>query len=121
MTREEMIRNYYAGWERKDWKVIESLLAGSFTFTSPNGDDHIDLPAFHAKCWLGQVDFIDTFELESIAANDRQAFVRYLCRTSRGTSLRNVEVFHFAEEKIDAIECYFGGEHGYPSKSAAHA
>jgi SnoaL-like domain len=121
MTREEMVRNYYAAWEGKNWTFIESVLACSFTFTSPNGDDHIDLSAFYAKCWLGQVEFMDTFELENIVAHDRQAFVRYLCRTSRGTSFRNVEVFHFVEAKIAAIECYFGGKHGYPSSSAAHA
>jgi hypothetical protein len=121
MTKEETIQNYYAGWKRRDWQAIVSLLADSFTFTSPNGDDHIDLPAFHAKCWQGQVEFIDGFELEGIFVNDQQAFVRYLCRTSRGTSFRNVEVLHFTAGKIDAIECYFGGQHGCPSISAAHA
>jgi hypothetical protein len=121
MTKQEMVRKYYAGWEKKDWKTTASLLANGFTFTSPNGDDHIDLHAFHAKCWLGQVEFIDHFELEDFADAGHQAFVRYLCRTSKGTSFRNVEVFQFSGEKIDAIECYFGGEHGYPSKSAAHA
>jgi hypothetical protein len=121
MTKEETIRNYYAGWEKKDWGATAVLLANSFTFTSPNGDDHIDLRAFHAKCWLGQAEFIDRFELEDIAAAGDQAFVRYLCRTNRGTSFRNVEVFRFTGEKIGGIECYFGGQHGYPSESAAHA
>jgi hypothetical protein len=121
MTKEEMIRKYYAGYEKKDWDTTSSLLADSFTFTSPNGDDHIDLRAFHAKCWLGQVEFIDSFELEGIASAGDQAFVTYICRTNRGTSFRNVEVFHFSGEKIGGIECYFGGQHGYPSKSAAHA
>jgi ketosteroid isomerase-like protein len=109
MTKEDAIRNYYAGWERKDWNAVRSLLGGGFTFTSPNGDDHIDLAAFHAKCWRGQ-EF--TFELQSIAATGDQAFVKYLGRYTGGTSFRNVEHFRFADGKIAAIEVYFGMQHG---------
>jgi hypothetical protein len=96
MTNEELIRKYYAGWEKKDWNTVEGLLASSFTFTSANGDDHIDLPVFRAKCWQGQVEFVERFGLECTALVDDQAFVKYLCRTTRGVSFQNVE--HLASQ-----------------------
>lgn len=115
MTRVGIIWDYYAGWEKKQWSTIENLLADSFTFTSPNGDDHIDRRAFKAKCWP-EADWIERFELESVVEWDNEAFVKYLCRTTRGKSFRNIEHFRFSIGKVAAIECYFGGNQGYPSQ-----
>ena len=42
---EEIIRKYYAAWEKKDWGPFDRLLADNFTFTSPNDDDHINKSA----------------------------------------------------------------------------
>lgn len=42
MTKEEIIRTYYSGWEKKQWSAVDNLLADGFTFTSPNDEDHID-------------------------------------------------------------------------------
>jgi ketosteroid isomerase-like protein len=120
MNKQEIIRSYYAGWERKDRGAVESLLTSDFSFTSPNGDDHINRAEFLAKCWP-EAELITGFDLEDVEAGDQDAFVKYLCRTTRATSFRNVEYFQFAGEKIAAIECYFGGTAGYPSKSAARA
>jgi SnoaL-like domain len=117
MTKEEIIRNYYSGWEKKEWRALESLLADGFTFTSPNNDDHIDKRAFRAKCWP-QADWIERFELESVVRRDDEAFVKYLCRTKNGRSFRNVEYFRFARGKVKAVECYFGGHTGYPSAAS---
>ncbi len=38
-----MIKDYYAAYEKKDWSLMEPILADGFTFTSPAGDDHINL------------------------------------------------------------------------------
>ncbi len=118
MTEKEIIRTYYGAWEKRDWSALDRLLASTFTFTSPNGDDHIDKKVFYAKCWP-QAEWVEHFDLESIADGDRDAFVKYCCRTTRGTSFRNVEYVRFECEKITAIECYFGGQDGYPSNSAS--
>ncbi len=118
MTKEQLIRTYYSGWEKKEWNLVDGVLAGSFTFTSPNDDDHISKPAFKARCWP-QADFIRRFELESVLGRGNEAFVRYLCRTTKGTSFRNTEYFRFADGKITAIECYFGGHLGYPTASVS--
>jgi ketosteroid isomerase-like protein len=119
MTKKEIIRNYYTGWEKKEWIAVEQLLADQFTFSSPNDDDHIDKRTFHAKCWP-EADWIERFDLESVFESDHEAVVKYLCHTAKGTSFRNLEYFRFADGRINAIECYFGGQHGYPSTSAAN-
>jgi ketosteroid isomerase-like protein len=115
MTNEEIIRRYYAAWERKDWNPFDILLADNFTFTSANDDDHINKSVFKARCWESQIDFIERFELERIIANGNDAFVKYLCRTKNGKSFRNVEYFRLRDEKVEAIECYFGERSSFPS------
>ncbi len=116
MTKEQAIRTYYSGWEKKEWSLVDSVLADSFTFTSPNDDDHISKPVFKERCW-GQAEFIARFELENVVVRDDEAFVRYLCRTTKATSFRNVEYWRFAGGKVNAIEVYFGGHLGYPTAS----
>ena len=37
MTKEEIIRRYYSGWENQDWDAIASVLARGFIFASPTG------------------------------------------------------------------------------------
>ena len=119
VNKEQLIRTYYSGYEKKDWHLSSGVLSDSFTFTSPNNDDHISKSVFKQRCFLSQLDFIKQFELEAILDHGEEAFVKYLCRTTKGTSFRNVEYFRFADGKIAAIECYFGGALGYPSASAA--
>jgi len=41
MTNETLIQTYYSGWDKREWSLVDSLLADSFTFTSANDDDHI--------------------------------------------------------------------------------
>ena len=115
MTDKEIIRRYYAAWEKKDWGPLDVLLTDNFTFTSPNDDDHISKSAFKTRCWESQIDFIERFELERVFGNGNEAFVKYLCRTKNGKSFRNVEYFRLRDEKVEAIECYFGGQSSFPS------
>jgi ketosteroid isomerase-like protein len=114
MTSEQLIRQYYSSYEKKDWSLMDEVLADSFTFTSPNDDDHISKSAFKARCWP-QAEFIERFELEAVAVKGNEAFVRYRCRTTKGTSFRNVDYLRFGDGRISGIECYFGGRLGYPT------
>ena len=41
LTNEEIIRKWYAAWEKKDLGTFDSMLADNFTFSSAAGDDHI--------------------------------------------------------------------------------
>jgi ketosteroid isomerase-like protein len=115
-NREEIIRKWYAVWEKtKEWGPADAMLTDDFTFSSAAGDDHISKSTFKAQCWDTQIAFIDQFEVESLLANGNEAFVKYLCHTKNGKSLRNVEHFSFRDDKIAAIECYFGAQSSFPS------
>src|ERR1700722_3455568 len=118
-AKEEVIRKYYAAWEKKDWGTVDVLLADNFTFTSANDDDHISKSVFKTRCWETQIDFIERFELERVIGSGNEAFVKYLCHTKNGKSFRNVEHFRFRDEKVEAIECYFGAQSSFPSAVSA--
>ena len=115
LTNEEIIRKWYAAWEKKDLSTFNLLLADNFTFTSAAGDDHISKSTFKTRCWETQIDFIGHFELERITAGAEDAFVKYLCHTKDGKSFRNVEYLRIKNGKLQSIECYFGEQSSFPS------
>jgi hypothetical protein len=112
---EEIVRRYYKAWETKDWRAVEPLLADNFTFSSAAGDDHLNKTVFKSSCWDSQKDYIDHFDIERLFIQGQEAFVRYLCHTKNGKSFRNVEYVRVAQVKVEAIECYFGGNASFPS------
>ena len=115
VTNEQIIRKWYAAWEKKDLRTFDMLLADNFTFTSAAGDDHISKSAFKAQCWDTQVDFIGHFDLERITTGAEDAFVKYLCHTKNGKSFRNVEYLRIKNGRLEFIECYFGAQSSFPS------
>lgn len=118
LSNTDVIRKYYAGWEKKEWGTLDNLLTDDFTFTSANDDDHISKSAFKTRCWESQIDFIQRFELEKVFGEGEEAFVKYLCHTKNGKSFRNVEYFQLKGGKVEAIEAYFGGQLGFPSAAS---
>jgi ketosteroid isomerase-like protein len=114
-TNEEVVRKWYAAWEKKDWGPVDRLLADNFTFTSAAGDDHISKSTFKTRCWETQIDFIRHFDLERITTGPEDAFVKYLCHTKDGKSFRNVEYLRIKNEQVESIECYFGEQSSFPS------
>jgi ketosteroid isomerase-like protein len=114
VTSEAIIRRYYGGWEKKDWGLVDAVLADNFTFTSAAPDDHLSKSRFKKQCWETQNALIAGFDLELLFGDGDQALVKYLCRTTSGKSFRNVEYLRLRDGKVEAIECYFGGP-GYPS------
>ena len=115
LTNEEIIRKWYAAWEKKDLDTFDTLLADNFTFTSAAGDDHISKSTFKTQCWDTQIDFIGHFDLERISTGADDAFVKYLCHTTNGKSFRNVEYLRIKNGKLESIECYFGAQSSFPS------
>jgi ketosteroid isomerase-like protein len=115
LTNEEIIRKWYAAWEKKDLGTFNMLLADSFTFTSAAGDDHISKSTFKTQCWDTQVDLIGHFDLERVATGAEDAFVKYLCHTKNGKSFRNVEYLRIKNGRLESIECYFGAQSSFPS------
>jgi ketosteroid isomerase-like protein len=115
LTNEELVRKWYAAWEKKDWGPVDSLLADTFTFSSAAGDDHISKSAFKEQCWKTQINFIKHFDLERVSTGADDAFVKYLCHTTNGKSFRNVEYLRIRNGKLQSIECYFGAQSSFPS------
>jgi ketosteroid isomerase-like protein len=111
----ETIRKWYAAWQKKDWHPVDVLLADDFTFTSANNDDHISKSTFKTRCWESQIDYIDHFDLKRVIGNGDEAFVLYVCHTKNGKSFRNVEYLRIRDDKLEAIECYFGAQSSFPS------
>jgi hypothetical protein len=109
------IRKWYAAWEKKDWRPVDMLLADDFTFTSANNDDHINKSTFKSRCWETQIDFIERFDLQRVFGSGNEAFVMYVCRTKNGKTFRNVEYLRLKDDKVEAIECYFGAQSSFPS------
>jgi ketosteroid isomerase-like protein len=116
---DEIIRRWYAAWEKKDWRPVDALLADDFTFSSAAGDDHISKRAFKSQCWETQNEFIKRFDLQRVFGSGNEAFVMYICHTTNGKSFRNVEYLRLKDGKLAAIECYFGAQSSYASAVSA--
>ncbi|MGC1458822.1 MAG: nuclear transport factor 2 family protein [Steroidobacteraceae bacterium] len=111
----EVIRSWYAAWEKKDWRPIDALLTDDFTFSSAAGDDHISKSAFKSQCWETQKAFIKRFDLQRVFGSGNEAFVMYICHTTNAKTFRNVEYLRLKDDKLAAIECYFGAQSSYAS------
>jgi ketosteroid isomerase-like protein len=112
----QMIRDYYAAYEKKDWSLMAPILADGFTFTSPAGDDHIDLKTYKERCWPNALK-TKRFDLEKVMIDGDDAFVTYNGWTNDGTLFRNTEHFTFKDGKITANECFFGPGVSYPNNA----
>jgi ketosteroid isomerase-like protein len=111
---ETTVRKYYTAWEGKDWRPLDILLAGDFTFTSPV-DDHISKSAFKTRCWDTQNTLIERFDLKRVIGSGNDVFVMYVGHTTNGKTFRNVEYLRLRGEQVDAVECYFGAQNSFPS------
>jgi hypothetical protein len=112
---EKIIKSYLGGFEKKDWNMVSSQLAPDFTFTSPNGDDHLSISKFKERCW-GQSELIKHVEFAKIIADGNTAIAIYNLITNEDKVIRNAEYYVFTNGKIKSVECFFGGTGaGYPS------
>ncbi len=116
-ANEAVIRKWYKAWEKKDmdWGPFDAILADDFTFSSTDGNDHISKAAFKKNCWDNQIAFVKESDLEVVMVKGDEAFVKYLCHTMNGKSFRNVEYLRLRNQRIEEIQCYFGGTLTYPS------
>jgi hypothetical protein len=115
---QEVVRKYYAAWETKHWHSMDILLTDDFTFSSPL-DDHISKSNFKTGCWDTQIAFTDRFDLKQVIGKDNEVFVMYVCHTTNGKMFRNVEYVQLRDDRVKAIECYFGGKASFPSAVSA--
>ena len=101
-----LVHDYYAAYGSKDRQIVEDLLSGDFTFSSPQ-DDHIDRATYFAKCWPNSAR-MRTIEVERLCRQQDEVFVRYRLEMLGGGQFRNVETLRFRGSKIVEIDVYFG-------------
>jgi len=113
-SADKIIRTYFSGYEKKDWNLVASQLAGDFTFTSPNDDDHLTLAKYKEKCWGTGLKFFKTIKFSKIVSEGNTAFAMYDITTTDNKVVHNVEYYTFSNGKIKSIETFFGAGVGYP-------
>jgi hypothetical protein len=116
VNHEQVIKQYYAAYEKKDWLMLEQILDDGFTFTSPAGDDHINLKVYKERCWPNAVN-TKKFDLEKVVINGDDAYVTYNGWTTDGKLFRNTERFKFKDGKITENECFFGPGVSFPNNA----
>ena len=113
---QQMIKDYFEAYEKKDWSLIEPILAEKFTFTSPAGDDRINLDLYKERCWPNAIN-TKKFDLEKIIIDGDDAYVTYNGWTTNGKLFRNTERFKFKDGKIIDVECFFGTGVSFPNNA----
>jgi len=114
-SNKKAIKAYYAAYEQKDWAKLNSLLADSFVFNSPN-DDHIDLKTYKQRCWPNAYN-IARFDIDKLIVDGDDAFVTYNGWTKDGRVFRNTEYFKFKNGKIKENACFFGPGISFPNNT----
>ena len=114
---EKIIRQYYTAYEKKDWHMLELILADDFTFTSPAGDNRIDLKMYKERCWPNAAN-TKKFDLEKVIVAGDDAFVTYNGWTNDDRLFRNTERFKLRDGKIISNECFFGTGVSFPNNQA---
>ena len=116
-VNERVVREYYSAYEMKDWHMLETILAEDFTFTSPAGDDHINLKVYKMRCWPNATN-TKRFDVEKLVVAGDDAFVIYNGWTNDGRLFRNSEHFRLKDGKIVENECFFGTGVNFPNNQA---
>src|SRR5580693_1260040 len=117
-SAEQRIKNFFAGYEKKDWNLVVDQVAEGFTFTSPNGDDHLTISRYKEKCW-GTARYFKMIEFSKIMVDGNTAFAMYNITTTDDKVVHNVEYYTFSNGKIKSIETFFGTGIGYPGNSGS--
>ena len=112
-SNEKIVRTVYTAYEKKDWNMLNSLLAEGFTFSSPN-DNHIDLKTYKIRCWPNAYN-IKRFDIDKLVVDGDDAFVTYNGWTKDGRVFRNTEYFKLKDGKIKEFACFFGPGVSFPN------
>lgn len=102
----QLVRDYFAVFQAGDRASAERILADHFTFTSPV-DDRIDRASYFERCWPNHR-HIASIELERMAADGDEVFVRYLGHGRDGAEFRNTECFTIQNGRISQVHVFFG-------------
>ena len=107
------VRDWYAAFEKKDWNLMQQVLADGFNFSSPL-DDHISLASFKERCWPNSAN-IKRVDVDKIVINGDDVIVITNGYTNADKVFRNCDCFKLKDGKIAAFECFFGPGINYPN------
>ncbi|MEO6883029.1 MAG: nuclear transport factor 2 family protein [Bacteroidia bacterium] len=113
LTKEEIVKAYYSGFEKHEWNAVAELLADDFTFTSANNDDHISVDEFKKRCW-GTSTFIKKVNHLKMTESGNDLILLVEIITTDNTVVRNVDIFTIAVGKIKSVEVFFGLGESFP-------
>lgn len=116
-ANEKAVRAFFTAYETKDWHIMEAILADGFRFSSPAGDDHIDVTEYKKRCWPN-CENTKKFDLEKVVVAGDDAFVTYNGWANDGRFFRNTERFRLKDGKITDEECFFGTGVHFPNNQA---
>jgi ketosteroid isomerase-like protein len=102
----ELVRTYFSAYESGDRDLLESLLNGDFTFSSP-ADVGIDHTTYFERCWPNSVQ-IRAYDLERLLVVGDEVVVTHEAEKNDGSRFRNTEIFGFDSGRISTVEVYFG-------------
>jgi hypothetical protein len=102
----ERVQQCFVAYRSKDRSRLESMLAPEFTFSSPYDERLIRLQ-YLERCWP-ESERIEARQVEKIVENGDEALVQYSCELNTGVRFCNFERIVFKDDKVKAIEVYFG-------------
>jgi ketosteroid isomerase-like protein len=102
----DIVRRCYQAYTDHDRAAIEALLTADFTFTSPL-DNCIDRATYFERCWPNH-ERITGFDFARLIHQAENVVVTYEGHGEGGRGFRNTEIFTLRDEKIIAVEVYFG-------------
>ena len=100
------VRKSFQAYVDGDRTAIEPLISEVFRFTSPL-DNHIDRHTYFERCWPNS-EWITGYEFVRCFAEGDQVVVTYIGQSNHGNQFQNTEIFTLRNEKIEAVEVYFG-------------
>ena len=113
---EKIVRTVYTAYEKKDWNMLNSVLAEGFTFSSPVNVPPIDIKDYKVSCWPNSAN-IKKFDIDKLMVDGDNVFVNYHCHTLDGKVFWNTEYFTLKDGKIKEFACFFGPGIGFPNNT----
>ncbi|MBC7956175.1 MAG: nuclear transport factor 2 family protein [Cytophagales bacterium] len=117
-TVEEVVRNCYDAYNKRDRAGLEAVIADDFHFTSPL-DNQINRQTYFEICWPNSETII-VLTLQHVAVIGDKAFVTYEGLKRDGQRFRNTELLTVKDGKISEVEVYFGWNVPHDVPAGAH-
>ena len=115
-ANEKIVRTVYTAYEKKDWNMLNSVLAEGFTFSSPVDVPPIDIKRYKERCWPNSAN-IKSFTIDKLTVDGDNVFVNYHGWSLNGKAFWNTEYFTIKDGKIKEFVCFFGPGVGFPNNT----